>query len=83
MPTSMTQLSTSAYDPMMKNWALLIVGVLIGLLGVVWTLQGANAITGSSMSGTKTWLVIGVVLIVVALSIIGVAVRQLTAVSRR
>ncbi|MDQ6658463.1 MAG: hypothetical protein M3Z00_09595 [Actinomycetota bacterium] len=67
----------------MKNWALLIVGALVGLLGAVWTLQGANAISGSSMSGTKTWLVVGVVLIVVALVMIAMAARQLTAVRRR
>lgn len=77
------QLSTGAYHQGMKNWALLIVGVLVGLLGAVWTLQGANAITGSSMSGTKTWLVVGVVLIVVALVMIAMAARQLTALRRR
>lgn len=67
----------------MKNWALLIVGVLVGLLGAVWALQGANTITGSSMSGTKTWLVVGLVLIVVALVMIGMAGRQLTTLRRR
>ncbi|MDQ2848441.1 MAG: hypothetical protein M3Y77_19320 [Actinomycetota bacterium] len=67
----------------MKNWALLIVGVLVGLLGAVWTLQGSNAITGSAMSGTKTWLVVGAVLIVVALVMIAMAARQLTAPRRR
>lgn len=67
----------------MKNWGLLGVGVLLGLLGAVWTLQGLNVITGSFMSGTKLWFTIGVLLIVVALLLIGIAVRQLAGLRKR
>ncbi|MEO8686447.1 MAG: hypothetical protein ABI414_16590 [Devosia sp.] len=44
-----------------------IVGVILLALGAVWTLQGANVLAGSVMSGQSQWLYIGIVLIVVAL----------------
>jgi uncharacterized membrane protein HdeD (DUF308 family) len=47
-----------------------IVGVVVALLGAVWTLQGANILGGSVMSGQSQWLYIGIVLIVVGIAII-------------
>lgn len=38
---------------------LLIFGALLFLVGVVWTLQGANVIKGSFMTGQTAWLAIG------------------------
>jgi len=38
-----------------------VVGVVLVLLGVVWMLQGANIMGGSSMSGQSQWLYIGAV----------------------
>jgi predicted tellurium resistance membrane protein TerC len=50
----------------MKLWAnaALIVVLLVGL---VWTLQGANVIGGSFMSGQSQWLYIGIAVLIVAL----------------
>lgn len=41
------------------------IGAVAVLVGLVWAGQGMGAIGGSSMSNDPTWLVIGVVLIVV------------------
>jgi hypothetical protein len=44
-----------------------VLGGLLVLIGLVWTLQGANVLGGSSMTGSTLWLVVG--LVVVALGI--------------
>ena len=41
------------------KWVLVIVGALLILSGVVWTLQGLDLVGGSSMSGNTIWAVIG------------------------
>ncbi|GAA1794886.1 hypothetical protein GCM10009682_15770 [Luedemannella flava] len=41
------------------RWILIVGGLLLILSGAVWTLQGLNLLGGSSMSGDKTWAVIG------------------------
>ena len=38
-----------------------IVGVAMLLAGILWTLQGANIVGGSVMSGQSQWLYIGIV----------------------
>jgi Mg2+ and Co2+ transporter CorA len=40
-----------------------IAAVLLMLLGLVWTLQGANILGGSVMSGQSQWLYIGIVVL--------------------
>ena len=35
------------------------VGLLLALLGVVWTLQGLDVLGGSAMSGVSFWAVVG------------------------
>lgn len=41
------------------KWVLVIVGALLILSGVVWTLQGLDLVGGSAMSGNAIWAVIG------------------------
>lgn len=48
------------------TWVKLVVGILLGLIGLVWIGQGLNLIKGSGMTGQLQWAVIGAVLIVVA-----------------
>ena len=56
--------------------ALIIVGVVALLIGVVFAGQGANLIPGSSMTGDRTWLYIGLVLAVVGIGLIIVGARR-------
>jgi len=48
----------------------IVIAVLVGLVGLVWILQGSGIIAGSAMSGNPLWLVVGVVLLVVATGIV-------------
>ncbi|HYS03462.1 MAG TPA: hypothetical protein VET82_14040 [Candidatus Eisenbacteria bacterium] len=40
----------------------LALGGLCLLVGLVWTLQGAGALPGSFMTGSRVWLAIGIIL---------------------
>jgi hypothetical protein len=46
---------------------LIVVGVLVVLVGLVWTGQGLGYIKGSFMTGDPKWFWIGLVMIVVGL----------------
>lgn len=41
-----------------------VLGALLVLIGAVWTLQGANVLPGSVMTGSRFWLVVGLVCVV-------------------
>ena len=58
----------------MRRGLLVVVGVLIVIAGVVWTLQGFGYIGGSFMSGATLWAVVGPV---VALAGLAMAVTGL------
>jgi hypothetical protein len=47
-----------------------VVGIVLLIVGAIWTLQGANVIGGSFMSGQPQWLYIGTALVLVALGIL-------------
>ena len=55
-----------------------VVGVVLVLVGALWTLQGLGVLQGSPMSGATTWAIIGpIVLIVgVALTVVGTRGRK-------
>lgn len=55
---------------------LIIVGVVALLIGALFAGQGANLIPGSSMTGDRTWLYIGLVLAVVGIVLLVVGVRR-------
>lgn len=48
----------------------LVVGVLMVLLGGLWTLQGFGIVGGSFMTGSTTWLVIGLVLVFAGIALL-------------
>jgi hypothetical protein len=50
----------------MKLWAN-VAAIVVLLVGLVWTLQGANVIGGSFMSGQSRWLYIGIAVLIVSL----------------
>lgn len=47
-----------------------IVGVVLLAFGALWTLQGANIVAGSVMSGQSQWLYIGIVVAVLGLVVL-------------
>lgn len=40
-----------------------VMGVIVGLVGLVWLFQGIGVLGGSFMSGSSTWATIGLVLV--------------------
>ena len=52
-----------------------VAGVVLVLLGLLWTLQGLDIITGSSMSGTTTWSIIGPIVLLVGAFVMSVGIR--------
>lgn len=50
-----------------RNRALSLIGILVAVAGGVFTLQGIGVLGGSFMSGSATWAVIGIALVVVGL----------------
>jgi hypothetical protein len=51
----------------MGQWVGRIIGVVLVLVGGLWTLQGFGVVGGSFMTGSTTWLIIGLVTVVVGL----------------
>jgi len=56
----------------MRN-AMSVLGVVVALFGVLFTLQGVGKVQGSFMSNTTTWTVLGPI---IALAGIGVAIAS-------
>jgi hypothetical protein len=59
----------------MSRTVKLVVGTVLILAGVVWTLQGLDVIGGSGMSGHAVWAVIGPIVALVGAYLVVRAVR--------
>jgi hypothetical protein len=53
----------------MRRIVLVVIGALVTLAGIVWTLQGLGYISGSFMTGATLWAVIGPVVALIGLGI--------------
>lgn len=60
------------------KWVLLVVGVLLVITGVLWTLQGLDVVGGSAMSGVTLWAIIGPIVGVVGLVLAIMGARRKT-----
>jgi hypothetical protein len=60
----------------MKKRLLVAAGVLIALVGFIWTLQGLGYIGGSGMSGVTLWAVIGPVVVAVGIAVAASGMRR-------
>jgi drug/metabolite transporter (DMT)-like permease len=49
----------------MKRPLPFVLGVIIALAGIVFTLQGIGVLSGSSMSNTATWSILGPIITVI------------------
>jgi hypothetical protein len=59
----------------MRKPGWVIAGVLVALVGLLFTLQGAGVIKGSAMSGSAFWVIAGPVIIIAGLAVAGVGIR--------
>lgn len=55
--------------------AILVVGIVVTMFGVLWALQGFGVVGGSPMSNTTTWSIIGPIVALVGIGIAGYAGR--------
>jgi hypothetical protein len=62
----------------MKKRLWVVVGGVVALLGLLFTLQGTDVIGGSAMSGTTFWAVAGPIIIVIGLVVAVAGVRGRT-----
>jgi hypothetical protein len=62
----------------MRRSILVIVGVVIALLGLLFTLQGVGIVKGSAMTGSTLWTVVGPVIIAVGLVVAAIAMWRRT-----
>jgi hypothetical protein len=62
----------------MKKPLWVLVGGVLAILGLLFTLQGTDVISGSGMSGTTFWAVAGPIIIVIGLVVATVGVRGRT-----
>jgi len=57
-----------------------IIGIILGLFGTVWILQGLNIFTqGGFMVGNRRWAVIGAVVLAIGLTILVTTNRRKSA----
>ena len=49
----------------MGRIVMLVIGALLSLAGILWTLQGLDVIGGSGMSGHAIWAVIGPIVAII------------------
>jgi hypothetical protein len=59
----------------LKGWLPMTLGLLLVVLGGVWTLQGLGVLAGSLMSGVRAWAVAGPIAAFVGLVLIVIGVR--------
>ena len=63
-------------EPKLTGWTPMAVGVLMIVLGGLWTLQGLDVVDGSVMSGVSAWAVIGPIVAVAGLVLVVLGVRR-------
>jgi hypothetical protein len=61
----------------MRGFLYLLIGLLLVLVGALWTLQGLGYVGGGAMSGVTAWAVIGPIVAVVGLLLAGVGARSM------
>jgi hypothetical protein len=59
----------------MRRYLLAGAGVLLVLVGLVWTLQGLGYIEGSVMTGVTLWAVVGPLVMLAGIAMVVVGLR--------
>ncbi|WP_152204620.1 hypothetical protein [Georgenia thermotolerans] len=61
---------------MKRSPVLAVVGVIVAVVGVVWTLQGLGLLAGSPMTGVRTWAIIGPIVAVIGVVLLVAGLRR-------
>ena len=66
----------SRLEVCVRRWIFLVLGVLLAVVGIVWTLQGLNLLGQSGgMNGHPIYAVIGVIVVLAGLALVTIAIR--------
>jgi hypothetical protein len=49
--------------------AIVVLGVVVALFGLLFTLQGLGAVSGSPMSNTTTWSILGPIIALIGIAL--------------
>jgi hypothetical protein len=60
----------------MRKPVLVVVGVIMAVLGAIFTLQGLGFIGGSAMTGSTLWAVLGPIIAVAGIAIAVIGLRR-------
>ena len=60
----------------MSKPVLITIGVIVAVLGAVFTFQGLGFIGGSAMTGSTLWAVLGPIIVVVGIVLVVVGLRR-------
>jgi hypothetical protein len=60
----------------MGSWLFIVLGVLLVLVGGVWTLQGLDVMRGSAMSGVTIWAIVGPIVVIVGVWVLWRGLRR-------
>jgi hypothetical protein len=63
-------------DRTLRKPVLITVGVIVAILGAVFTFQGLGFIGGSAMTGSTLWAVLGPIIAVVGIALVVVGLRR-------
>jgi hypothetical protein len=53
----------------MRTAIIVVLGVLVALAGLLFALQGFGVVSGSPMTGTTTWSVLGPIIVLIGIAI--------------
>jgi hypothetical protein len=59
-----------------KRWLFVVLGVVLVLLGALWTAQGLGYVTGSFMTGSRLWATIGPIVVILGVWSLVTGVRR-------
>lgn len=51
------------------RWVAIVGGVVMMLIGAIWTLQGASILLGSPMTGENFWLYTGIIVFLLGVTL--------------
>ena len=60
----------------MSKPVLITLGIIVALLGLLFTLQGLGVVGGSAMSGSTLWAVLGPVIAIVGIVLVVLGLRR-------
>ena len=60
----------------MSKPVLITIGIVVTLLGLLFTLQGLGVVGGSAMTGSTLWAVLGPIIAIVGIAVLVLGLRK-------